>query len=156
MDPVRSSLDWKLAFLREFAEFLDRWEQTKKPGLTRETFLALRHTCLALSDCASHLLDRLAFKIVLLGSLQSDAIESRFGWLRQLAGANYYISMRQVIEGNCKIRALSLLKFSGYTLPEIDEIISLPQTSETVDSIDGSLFSSIAQSLTYKHIPSST
>ena len=44
MDPVRSLLDWKLAFLREFAEFLDRWEQSKKPGLSQETFLALRHT----------------------------------------------------------------------------------------------------------------
>jgi hypothetical protein len=100
MDPVRSSLDWKQAFLREFADFLDRWEQSKKPGLTRQTFLALRHTCLALADCAAYLLDRLDFKFVLLGNLQSDAIESRFGWLRQLSGANYCISMSQVIEGD--------------------------------------------------------
>jgi len=37
---------------------------------------------------------------VLLGHLQSDAIESRFGWLRQLAGANYYPSMRPLLEGD--------------------------------------------------------
>src|SRR6218665_1689874 len=82
MDPVRSSLDWKLTFLREFACFLQSWEDSKKPGLTRETFLAMRHTCLALVDCASYLLDRLGFNYVLLGHLQSDAIESRFGWFR--------------------------------------------------------------------------
>ena len=46
MDPVRSSLDWKL-FLREFADFCQRWELSSKPGLSKETFLALRHTCLA-------------------------------------------------------------------------------------------------------------
>ena len=89
MDPVRSSLDWKLEFLREFADFLDRWEKSRKAGLSRETFLAVRHTCLSLADCTSYLLDKLDLPYVLLGHLQSDAIESRFGWLRQLSGANY-------------------------------------------------------------------
>ena len=79
MDPVRSSLDWKLEFLREFADFLQRWQSSGRPGLTKETFLALRHTCLALCDCASFLLDRRGYRYVLLGHLQSDAIESRFG-----------------------------------------------------------------------------
>ena len=123
MDPVRSSTDWKINFLRQFAEFLQQWENSKKPGLTRETFLALRHTCLALADCASHLLDHHGFSYILLGQLQSDAIESRFGWFRQLSGANYYISMRQVLESDTKIRALSLLKFSKISLCEIDDAI---------------------------------
>ena len=51
-DPVRSSLDWKLSFLREFADFLERCEQSSKAGQTHETFLALRQTCLALADFA--------------------------------------------------------------------------------------------------------
>jgi len=66
MDPVRSSSDWKLVFLREFADFLWRWETSKSKGLTRQTFLALRHTCLALADCAAYLLDRLAFNYAYL------------------------------------------------------------------------------------------
>ena len=89
MDPVRSSQDWKLDFLRETEDFLICRENSKLAVLTRETFLALRHTCLALADCAAFLLDRLGFNFVLLGRLQSDVIESRFGWLRQLPGANY-------------------------------------------------------------------
>lgn len=88
MDPVRSSLDWKLDYLREFADFLHRWKDPDKPGLTRETFLALQHTCLALADCAAYVIDHLGFN----GNLQSKVIESRFGWLRQLSGANYYFS----------------------------------------------------------------
>ena len=102
-DPVRLSLDWKLDFLRECADFLARWEESKKPGLTRETFLALRHTYIALADCSSYLLDQKGFNFVLLGHLQSDAIERRFGWLRQMSGAHYYISMRQVLDSDRKI-----------------------------------------------------
>ena len=97
-----SSVDWKLSFLREFADFLQRWdwEATGNDGLTRETVLALRHTCLALADCTAYLIDHLGFKFVLLGHLQSDDLESRFGWLRQLSGANYYVYMRQVVESD--------------------------------------------------------
>ena len=152
MDPVRSSLDWKLSFLREFADFCQRWEQSRKPGLSKETFLALRHTCLALADCAAFLLDRRGFQYVLLGHLQSDAIESRFGWLRQLSGANYYISMRQVIEGDNKIRALSLLKFSKFSLVDIDSAVM--SESQSGSSSDDSLADTIADSITYSHWPS--
>ena len=145
MDPVRSSLDWKLDFLREFAVFLDQWETSKKPGLSKETFLALRHSCLAIADCVSFLLDRRGFNYVLLGHIQSDAIESRFGWFRQLAGANYYVSTRQVLKGDKKIRALSLVKFSHFSLSEIDNELSassdLPPTN--LDSIPDSIADAI-------------
>jgi len=59
----------------------------------------------------------------LLGHLQSDAIESRCGWLRQLNGANYFISMRQVLETDRKIQDVSLVKFSCFSLKEVDEAI---------------------------------
>lgn len=49
-----------------------------------------------------------------------NPIESRFGWLRQLSGANYYISTKQVLDSDRKIRALSLLKFSCISLSELD------------------------------------
>lgn len=119
--------------------------------MTRETFLALRHTCLALADCAAFLLDRLGFNFVLLGRLQSDPIESRFGWLRQLSGANYYVSMRQVLEGDRKIRALSLLKFSEFSLSEIDEAI---QSDASVQLACDNTADSIADALTYTYSPS--
>jgi len=154
MDPVRSSLDWKLDFLREFADFLQWWEASGKPGLSKETFLALRHTCRAIADCAAFLLDRRGFNYVLLSHLQSDALESRFGWLRQLAGANYYISTRQVVEGDKKIRALSLVKFSHLSLGEIDhEMSAVSSAVEPVASL-GFTADAIADDITYLERPS--
>jgi len=151
MDPVRSSLDWKLCFLRECSEFLQRWEDSKQPGLTTQTFLALRHTCLALADCAAYLLDHRGMNYVLLGHLQSDAIERRFGWLCQLSGANYYISVRQVIESDRKIRALSLLKFSGLSLSDIDAAIQC-DVSEISD--DDNMADTIVEALQFHIFPS--
>ena len=66
------------------------------------------------------MIEKLNFKFVLLGQLQSDPIESRFGWLRQLFSANYIISIKQVLDSERKIRALSLLKFSRFSLSDID------------------------------------
>jgi len=152
MDPVRSSMDWKLTFLKDFADFLQRWEDSRKPGLTRETFLALRHTCLALADCGSYMLDRLGFNYVLLGHLQSDAIESRFGWLRQLSGANYFISTRQVLEGDRKIRALSLVKYSQLSLEDVDNAIHAEDSSPS----DTTIADSIAEALQCQKSPSAS
>ncbi len=56
---------------------------------------------------------------MLLGKFQSDPIERRFSWLRQLSGGNYYISVRQLLENEKKIRASSLVKFSHCSLAEI-------------------------------------
>lgn len=158
MDPVRSSLDWKLDFLREVADFLLCWEKSGKPGLTKETFLALRQTCLSLADCAAYLLNNLDFKYVLLGRLQSDDIESRFGWLRQLSGANYFISMRQVMESNRKIKAISLLRFSSLSLAQIDEAIqssTITGDNPAPASRDSSstVADTIASNLTFNVIP---
>ena len=46
-----------------------------KPQVTLETFLALCHTCLALADCASYPLDRPGLNYILLGHLESDAMD---------------------------------------------------------------------------------
>ena len=145
MHPIRSSLDWKIEFLREFAAFLELWENSKTPGLSPETFLALRHTCLSLADCAAYLLDRLGFSFVLLGQLQSDAIESRFGWLGQLSGANYYISMRQVLKSDRKIRVMSLVKYSNFSLSKIED--ALQNETNATDSADGNIADDIAAAL---------
>ena len=157
MDPVLSSLDWKLDILSEFAQFLQPWENSKQPGLTRETFLALRQTCLALADCAQHLLDRQGSNFVLLGHMQSDAIESRFGWLRQLSGANYFISMRQVRESDTTIRALSLLKFSKISLNEIDDALhAMDSETEVASEKEEKTADDIYEALHVKQMPNAS
>ncbi len=67
-------------------------------------------------------LQELKYQYVLLGKFQSDAIERRFSWLRQLSGGNFYISVRQLMENEKKIRATSLMKFSKCSLAEIQSL----------------------------------
>ena len=56
-----------------------------------------------------------------MSKIQSDNIEGRFRYVRQLSGANYYISMRQLHESERKLRTISLLKYSSITLTDITE-----------------------------------
>lgn len=136
IDPVTSSNDWKLDFLMEFEYFLKLWEEQKQFGLTTETFTAVRLTCKSLVLLSRHLLDTCGFKYVLLGNIQSDWLEGRFSWYRQCAGANYYLSLRQVFEGETKVRTLSLLKFSGFSRQEIDEALSDDTNRQDVEMQD--------------------
>ena len=93
------------------------------PGLTKETFLAVKQTCRAITGLAKYLINFCGFKYVLLGKIQSDTIEGRFGHIRQLSGANYYISMRQLFESDRKLRTLSLLKYSRISVNQIEETV---------------------------------
>ena len=94
------------------------------PGLTCATFTAFLQTLSALDGLVSHLLGTMGFKYVLLGRIQSDNIERRFGWYRQMHGGNYLISMKQLLLSEKKIRTISLLKYSNVSLAEIDTISS--------------------------------
>ena len=78
--------------------------------------------------------DRLSvdFAYVLLGMIQSDIIEGRFGWYRQLSGGNYYVSVRQILEAEKKIRFKSLIKFSNMTVTEVQLVMSDQELSKAV------------------------
>ncbi|KAG1651616.1 THAP domain-containing protein 1 [Nymphon striatum] len=112
-EPITTVTDGRWTYLYDFANFLKRWQQNKKFCLTKETFTVMHHMCVTLPQIACYFLDVLKFQYVLFGKFQSDMIESRFGWYRQLSGGNYFISVKQVLESERKIKAVSLLKFSG-------------------------------------------
>ena len=63
----------------------------------------------------------------------------------KMSGANYYVSMRQVLDSDRRIRAVSLLKFSGISLAEIDSAI---KSAEYHSSTDDSLADSLTDALT--------
>ncbi len=114
-------------FVRKMSTWLCEWQakckekNSEMKGLTNETFLAMIQTSRALPQVASYLMQEKKFPQVLLGQLQSDPIEKRFGWYRQLAGANYYVSVRQILEAEKVIRIKSLLKFSNLSLEDARE-----------------------------------
>lgn len=116
-NPVQSTDDWKLKYLDDMTTFFELWQSSGLPGLTEETFLAFQQTCRAISSFAHcYLINDCGFNYVLLGLIQSDNIESRFGWYRQLSGANYFISIRQLNESEKKFRSISLIKYSDISI----------------------------------------
>lgn len=120
--PISSTLDERLSKLLEYADFFNSWHNSKKEGLTHATFLATENMCLVLRLLVIHLIDDFNFSYVLTGKIQSDMIESRFGRYRQMSGGNFYISVKQVLESERKIKLVSLLKNSGISLNSITEV----------------------------------
>ncbi|MEL7308621.1 MAG: hypothetical protein AAGK05_12630 [Pseudomonadota bacterium] len=78
--------------------------------MTSETTLAWTQTIRALCDLCEDLLKNFQFDYVLTGKLQSDPLEARFGCYRQLNGANFFVSVRQLLDSEKKIRVLNRLK----------------------------------------------
>ena len=79
-------------FLQYFSHWLSTWNMDKSTcgKLTKETFVDLTHS--------THALLEIGAKYVLLGKFQTDSFESRFGQYRQLAGGEYDVSLRQVLQ----------------------------------------------------------
>lgn len=103
--------DPKLEFLDAFVTWLDVWESYKHDNgiLTRETQSALRHSAYAILEFTKYCLVELRYKYVLLGKLQTDGLENRFGQYRQMAGGHYHISIRQLYESEGRIRLQNTL-----------------------------------------------
>ncbi len=80
----------------------------------------------------------MGFDYVLLERFQSDPLEKRFSWYRQLSGGNYFLSVRQVFENEKKIEVKALLKHSGCSVKEMQEIGSKAgmDTEMSVDLLD--------------------
>ena len=90
-----------------------KWQQSGCSGLTEPTFLACIQTMTAVPKLALYLHQKLKLPYILPGKFTSDPIEGRFGWYRQASGGNFFISIKQLIEAEKKIRTLSLLQQQG-------------------------------------------
>ncbi len=126
MKPVSKEDKNNLATLELFGKWLKKWRENArlsggKMCLTEETFLATIQTTFSTVEVAVSLLEKEEYSYVLLGHLQSDPIEKRFGWYRQLAGANYFVSLRQILEAEKSIRLKSLVKYSRLTMAEVKD-----------------------------------
>ena len=142
-DKVRTviSLDEKhgdlggIQWLQKFSKWLTKWREMDdiKCGLSKETFMTMKQTTDALCGLAMYLLEEKGFEYVPLGLVSSDPLEKRFGWYRQLGGANYFISVRQFLEAEKKIRLQSLVKFSEFTFKEACELLKPAERSEDIE-----------------------
>ena len=127
--PLRKSEDGHpgLQFLQEAIVIFEKWKKSRNAGLTSETFMACIQTMRAVTEMVEYLQDRHGFTYVLSGKLMSDPIEGRFGWYRQSNGGNFYMSVKQVLTAEKKIRCISLLQQHGLSeASAIDELKPLP------------------------------
>lgn len=108
---MKNDSSWQIAYLRRCAEYVSEW-YSKNPAhcLTQPTSTAVRQTLTAIADLCEKLFEGGDFYYLLLGKLSSDPIEARFGAYRQMAGANYYISCKQLLEAEKKLRIINLIK----------------------------------------------
>ena len=85
-----SADSWQLDFLLKSAEYLQQWRSTtKRFTVTAKTTLANVQTFTAIVECVRYLIIKKGLTKVLIGKFSSDPLEKRFGWFRQLSGANF-------------------------------------------------------------------
>ena len=119
--------------------------------MTNQTALALAQTTSSLPDLARYLVQECGFDYFLTGQAQSDDIEKRFGIYRQLSGTNFFISERQLLESEKKIRILNLLKFSKLSAAEIQSEFEQTEENKTTNvTIEATLLLDILEDKDYK------
>ena len=125
--------------LHKFAAWIKDWEdkcteaKNFKHGLSRETFMTSYQTSRALIGVSIYLLEEKGFFYVLLYFFNSDPLERRYGWYRQLSGANYFLSVRQFLEAEKKIRLQTLIKYGKLSFKEASEVLKGGQRLEDIE-----------------------
>jgi len=115
--------DNKPAFLREFADWIQRWDSMKISRaecftLSSQTSSALRRTLRCHASLIEDLLSE-AYDFVLTSRFQSDPIERRFGQYRQMSGGRFLISLKDVMCSEDIIKLRSLVKEGFEITPDI-------------------------------------
>ena len=79
----------------------------------------------AISELCNYLLDDddNGVEYLLLGFLQQDFLEGRFGWYRQLSGGNYFCAVVQFLQAEKTIRLRNLVNL-GMNMKEINALFT--------------------------------
>ncbi|KAK7861885.1 hypothetical protein R5R35_001482 [Gryllus longicercus] len=108
MNPLSPQNQESWQYLSKFLRWLHRWKDMHLSGsLTSETMNALTLTTEGIIYLYEYCTSRFKFKYFLPGKFQTDLLECRFGYYRQLAGGQHNISLRQMYEIEQKLRTQS-------------------------------------------------
>ncbi|GBM48822.1 hypothetical protein AVEN_18756-1, partial [Araneus ventricosus] len=140
-EPITDSLnDIKKEFLKKFIAWLDKYEKmdSNNGRFSRETHSALRQTSQAFLSVTEYCCNNLNMSYLLLGKIQTDKLESRFGQYRSMSGDQYHISIRQLYETENKLRISRELKLISHTSGsfDIDLFDNCDQDENSVEIID--------------------
>ena len=102
-DQRRASIDKNtindtIGYLKKFKTWVEKWRASAHQGLSRQTFAALLHTTSGFIQLIEYVIRVKGTDYLLTGFIQSDPLEGRFRWYRQLCGANYLISVLQFLQ----------------------------------------------------------
>ena len=78
-----------LNYLAQATKIFLQWKTSGNSDLANEIFTACLQSMRAMPSLAKYLLYKHEFEYVLPGKFMSDPIEGRFGWYRQVNGANF-------------------------------------------------------------------
>jgi len=70
-------------------------------------------------ELSKYLLEQLQFKYVLTGKFQTDCLEFRFAQYRRLAGTNYHVSVREIMETEKKLKLMIVLSLKSATFGRV-------------------------------------
>ena len=118
--PISSVNDSRLSQLKEYSYFFETWKKSMQPGLINETFLAVSNVCHNIHNIIVYLIEKCNYKFVLTGHLQSDPLERRFGRYRQMSGGNFFISVKQIMESEKKMKIVALLRHSQIKMEDFN------------------------------------
>ena len=117
-----------LLFLEKFLSWVIEWRSMKtKKKLSTELYFCLSHTLRGLIDLCRHILETTEISYILLGKINSDPLERRFGVYRQLNGANFFVSVKQFMETEKKLRLRSLIRMNKMVPKELKEMTNKEQ-----------------------------
>ena len=139
-EPVRAMSDFVIERLDDYLTFFKTWENSKKSGLSKPTFVACELMCESLRNISSYLLNVCGFSYVLLGNIQSDVLEKRFGRYRQMSGSNYFISVRQVLESEKKLKIYNYLSHCNMKVSDFSVFKDLDEISDCGVDHDDPIF----------------
>ena len=127
-DPHQTKIDVETvesatAYLAKFKDWVTKWKSSEEPGLSRQTFSALLQTSNGFLQMIPYLLNGKGLQYVLFGFIQSDPVEGRFRWYRQLCGANYLNSVLQFLQAEKSLRIRALVT-AGFDMASIKDIFA--------------------------------
>ena len=98
----------------------DKWKSlpNKHGKLTAQTFTSFRHSCTVLEQIVNHLTKNCGFTYVLSSFLQNDPIEHHFGIYRMMSGAQYNVTVCQILQSERLIKISAILKLFSPNTPE--------------------------------------
>ena len=87
--------------------------------LTAQTFTSFRHSCIVLEEIVNLLTKNCGFTYVLSVFIQNDPVEHRFIIYRMMSGAQYNVTVCQILQSEILIKISTILKlFSSNPMGE--------------------------------------